>query len=156
MYIHERDNWTDFRWDASEVSLLQEKVFRKQGLLYGRLSSLGFDSKLRAMAENLTYDVVYSSEIEGIRLNVDQVRSSIARKLGIDSVFFHHDSGNIEQTRFPLAALSVENVKYTTPSHYVDSVVGVMLEAVQHYDMTLSKEKLCAWQAAFFPTGYSE
>ena len=156
MYIHERDNWTDFRWDASEVSLLQEKVFRKQGLLYGRLSSLGFNSKLRAMAENLTYDVVYSSEIEGIRLNVEQVRSSIARKLGIDSVFFHHDSGNIEQARFPLAALSVENVKYTAPSHYVDSVVGVMLEAVQHYDMPLSKEKLCAWQAAFFPSGYSE
>ena len=156
MYIHERDNWTDFRWDASEVSLLQEKVFRKQGLLYGRLSSLGFDSKMRAMAENLTYDVAYSSEIEGIRLNMDQVRSSIARKLGIDSVFFRHDSGNIEQARFPLAALSVENVKDTAPSHYVDSVVGVMLEAVQHYDMTLSKEKLCAWQAAFFPTGYSE
>ena len=132
MYIHERDNWTDFRWDMSQVSLLQEKVFRKQGLLYGRLSSLGFDSKLRAMAENLTYDVVYSSEIEGIRLNVDQVRSSIARKLGI------------------------ENVKYTAPSHYVDSVVGVMLEAVQHYDMPLSKEKLCAWQAAFFPSGYSD
>ena len=132
MYIHERDNWTDFRWDMSQVSLLQEKVFRKQGLLYGRLSSLGFDSKLRAMAENLTYDVVYSSEIEGIRLNVEQVRSSIAWKLGI------------------------ENVKDTAPSHYVDSVVGVMLEAVQHYDMTLSKEKLCAWQAAFFPTGYSD
>ena len=132
MYIHERDNWTDFRWDTSQVSLLQENVFRKQGLLYGRLSSLGFDSKLRAMTENLTYDVVYSSEIEGIRLNVDQVRSSIARKLGI------------------------ENVKYTAPSHYVDSVVGVMLEAVQHYDMPLSKEKLCAWQAAFFPSGYSE
>ena len=130
MFIHERDNWTDFRWDTSQVSLLQEKVFRKQGLLYGRLSSLGFDSKLRAMAENLTYDVVYSSEIEGIRLNVDQVRSSIARKLGI------------------------ENVKYTAPSHYVDSVVGVMLEAVQHYDMPLNKEKLCAWQAAFFPSGY--
>ena len=132
MYIHERDNWTDFRWDTSQVSLLLENVFRKQGLLYGRLSSLGFDSKLRAMAENLTYDVVYSSEIEGIRLNFDQVRSSIARKLGI------------------------ENVEYTAPSHYVDSVVGVMLEAVQHYDMTLSKEKLCAWQAAFFPSGYSE
>ena len=104
MYIHERDNWTNFRWDTSQVSLLQEIVFRKQGLLYGRLSSLGFDSKLRAMAENLTYDVVYSSEIEGIRLNVDEVRSSIARKL----------------------------------------------------DMPLSKEKLCAWQAAFFPTGYSD
>ena len=132
MYIYERDNWTDFRWNESQVSLLQEVVCRKQGLLYGRLSSLGFDSKLRAMAENLTHDVMYSSEIEGIRLNVDQVRSSIARKLGI------------------------ENVKYTAPSHYVDSVVGVMLEAVQHYDQTLSKEKLCAWQAAFFPGGYSE
>ena len=118
MYIHERDNWTDFRWDTSKVSLLQEKIFRKQGLLYGRLSSLGFDSKLRAMAENLTYDVVYSSEIEGIRLNVEQVRSSIARRLGID------------------------NVKYSAPSHYIDSVVGVMLEAVQNYNQPLSKEKL--------------
>ena len=132
MYIHERDNWTNFRWDTSQVSLLQEKVFRKQGLLYGRLSSLGFDSKLRAMAENLTYDIVYSSEIEGIRMNMDQVRSSIARKLGI------------------------ENVKFSAPSHYVDSVVSVMLEAVQHYDMPLKKEKLCAWQAAFFPSGFSE
>ena len=132
MYIHERDNWTNFRWDTSKVSLLQEIVFRKQGLLYGRLSSLGFDSKLRAMAENLTYDVVYSSEIEGIRLNVEQVRSSIARRLGID------------------------NVKYSAPSHYIDSVVGVMLEAVQNYNQPLSKEKLCAWQSAFFPTGYNE
>ena len=132
MYIHERDDWTDFRWDASQVSLLQELVCRKQGLLFGRLSSLGFDSKLRAMAENLTYDVVYSSEIEGIRLNVDDVRSSIARRLGI------------------------ENVKYTAPSHYIDSVVNVTLEAVQNYDQPLSKEKLCAWQAAFFPFGFSE
>lgn len=132
MYIHERDNWTNFRWDASQVSLLQEKVFRKQGLLYGRLSSLGFDSKLRAMAENLTYDIVYSSEIESIRLNVDQVRSSLARRLGIESV------------------------KFTAPSHYVDSVINVILEAVQHYDMPLNKEKLCAWQAAFFTSGYSE
>lgn len=132
MYIHEKDNWTDFHWDTSQVSLLQEDVFRKQGLLYGRLGSLGFDSKLKAMTENLTHDVVYSSEIEGIKLNVDQVRSSIARRLGI------------------------ENVKYTAPSHYVDSVVNVMLDAVQHYDQPLSKEKLCAWQAAFFPTGFSE
>lgn len=132
MYIHERDNWTNFRWDASQVSLLQDMVCRKQGLLYGRLSSLGFDSKLRAMAENLTHDVVYSSEIEGISLNVSQVRSSIARRLGI------------------------ENVKYTAPSHYVDSVVNAMLEVVQHYDLPLSKEKLCAWQAAFFPSGVSE
>ncbi len=132
MYIYERNDWTNFRWDTSQVSLLQEVVFRKQGLLYGKLGSLGFDSKLRAMAENLTHDVVYSSEIEGIKLNVDQVRSSIARRLGI------------------------ENVRYTAPSHYVDSVVNVMLDAVQHYDQALSKEKICAWQAAFFPTGFSE
>ena len=132
MYIHERDNWTNFRWDTSQVSLLQEIVFRKQGMLYGRLSSLGFDSKLRAMAENLTYDIVCSSEIEGFQLNVEQVRSSIARKLGI------------------------ENVKYSAPSHYIDSVVNVMLDAVQHYDMPLGKDKLCAWQAAFFTSGYSE
>ena len=131
MYIHELNNWTNFRWDATQVSILQEIVCRKQGHLYGRLSSLGFDSKMQALAENLTHDIMYSSEIEGIQLNVDQVRSSIARKLGI------------------------ENVKYTAPSHYVDSVVNVMLEAVQNYDQPLSKDKLCAWQAAFFPTGFS-
>ena len=132
MCIHERNNWTAFEWDASALTAILENVNRKQGLLYGRLASLGFDNKLKAMAENLTYDVVYSSEIEGIRLNVDEVRSSIARKLGI------------------------ENVKQTAPSHYVDSVVAVMLEAVSHYDQPLTKDKLCAWQAAFFPTGYSE
>lgn len=132
MYIHEKDNWTAFRWNATELTAILEEVNRKQGLLYGRLSSLGFDSKLKAMAENLTYDVVYSSEIEGIRLNVDEVRSSIARKLGL------------------------ENVKQTAPSHYIDSVVAVMLDAVNHYDQLLTKEKICAWQAAFFPTGFSE
>ena len=132
MYIHERKNWTNFRWNASKILKLQEIVCRKQGLLYGRLGSLGFDNKLRTMADNLTHDVVYSSEIEGIRLNEEQVRSSIARKLGI------------------------ENVKYTAPSHYIDSVVGVMLEAIQNYDQPLSKEKLCAWQSAFFQTGINE
>lgn len=132
MYIHERENWTQFRWDNSRVSLLLEQVCRKQGMLYGRLGSLGFDSKLRAMAENMTYDVVYSSEIEGVRMNIDEVRSSIAHRLGI------------------------ENVKYTAPSHYIDSVVGAMLDAVQHYDQYLTKDKLCAWQAAFFPSGFSE
>lgn len=132
MYIHERDNWTAFRWKADELTALLEDVNRKQGLLYGRLASLGFDSKLKAMAENLTHDVVYSSEIEGIRLNADEVRSSIARKLGM------------------------ENTRQVAPSHYIDSVVAVMLDAVNHYDQPLTKEKICAWQAAFFPTGFSE
>lgn len=132
MYIHESPSWPHFHWDASQLSLLQEAVCRKQGLLHGRLSSLGLDSKLEAMAENLTSDVVFSSEIEGIQLNVEQVRSSVARRLGIESV------------------------QQTAPSHYIDSVVGVMLEAIQHYDQPLSKAKLCAWQSAFFPFGLSE
>lgn len=109
MYIHERENWTEFRYDSAQTALLIEEASRKQGQLLGRLSNLGFDCKLKAMAENLTKDVVYSSEIEGVKLNVDEVHSSIARKLGID------------------------NVKYTAPSHYVDSVVTVMLDAMEHY-----------------------
>ena len=132
MYIHERSNWTAFRWDAEGLATLLEEVNRKQGLLYGRLAALGFDSKLKAMAENLLCDVVCSSEIEGIRLNVDEVRSSIARKLGI------------------------ENVKQTVSSHYVDAVVAVMLDAMKCSRLPLTKEKLCAWQSAFFPTGFSE
>ena len=132
MYIHERENWTEFRYDSAQTALLIEEASRKQGQLLGRLSNLGFDCKLKAMAENLTKDVVYSSEIEGVKLNVDEVRSSIARKLGID------------------------NVKYTAPSHYVDSVVTVMLDAMEHYGQPLTKEKLCGWQSAFFPSGYSE
>ena len=86
MYMHERQNWTNFRWEPTKVSLLFEEIYRKQGMLYGRLSGLGFDSKLRAMAENLTRDVVHSSEIEGVKLNVDEVRSSIAHRLGIENV----------------------------------------------------------------------
>lgn len=132
MYIHEYDNWTEFRWKGDDIAVLLDEVCREQGKLYGRLSGLGFDSQLRAMAENLTHDVVYSSEIEGIRLNADEVRSSIARRLGI------------------------ENVKQVAPSHYIDNVVAVMLDAMEHYDRQLTKEKLCAWQSAFFPTGFSE
>ena len=70
MYIHERDNWTNFRWNASQVAVLQEVVCRKQGLLYGRLSSLGFDSKLHAMAENLTHDIVCSLLSKPSELNL--------------------------------------------------------------------------------------
>lgn len=132
MYIHERGDWTKFRWDDTKVSLPIEIVARKQGLLYGRLGDMGFDSKLKAMVDNLTMDVVHSSEIEGVRLNMDEVRSSIARRLGI------------------------ENVKYTAPSHYVDSVVSVMLDAVKNYNVPLTKEMLCRWQAAFFPSGFSD
>lgn len=132
MYIHEHDNWTDFRWDDKKIAMILDKVSREQGNLYGRLGILGFDSRLQATVDNLTRDVLYSSEIEGINLNSDQIRSSIARRLGID------------------------NIKYTAPSHYIDSIVAVMIEAMEHYDLELTKEKLCAWHASFFPTGVSE
>lgn len=132
MYIYERENWTDFCWDNSAIEVLTEQASRKIGLLYGRLHNLGFDNKLQAMAENLTLDLVKSSEIEGIRLNAEEVRSSIAHHLGID------------------------NIKYTAPSHYVESVVEVMLDAVENYARPLTKETLCRWQSAFFPTGYSD
>lgn len=132
MYIHEHKNWTDFRWSAEAVALPLDEVCREQGKLAGRLSGLGFDSQLRAVAENLTRDVVYSSEIEGIRLNVDEVRTSIARRLGI------------------------EGMKYTHSSHYVEGVVAVMLDAMEHFDQPLTKERLCGWQSAFFPSGFSE
>jgi Fic family protein len=126
MYIHERENWTNFRWNESEISLLLETAGRKQGMLLGRLCDVGFDSKMKAMAENLSLNLVHSSEIEGVKLNIDEVRSSIARKLGI------------------------ENVKYTAPSRYVESVVAAMLDAVNSYNMPLTKEMLCRWQASFF------
>lgn len=132
MYIHERDNWTAFHWDSEIITPLLGRVCRKQGELYGRLSMTGFSDRLGAMLESVANEVVYSSEIEGIKLNWEQVRSSIARRIGI------------------------ENVKYTAPSHYVESVVNVMLEAMQAHGQTLTKTKLCEWQSAFFPTGYSE
>lgn len=131
MYIHEHQNWTDFRWDGDKIAVQLDELARQQGLLYGKLSGLGFDKQLKAMAENLTRDLVHSSEIEGIMLNADEVRSSIARRLGM------------------------EQVKSVPSSHYVDGVVAVMLDATEHYDEPLTEEKLCAWQAAFFSTGYS-
>ena len=102
MYIHEHDNWPHFRWDNDKIAIALDKACRALGMLYGRLSNLGFDDKLRAIAENLTLDVVQSSEIEGIHLNSEDVRSSIARRLGIDSIKQNDSS-----------------------SHYIDGVVNV-------------------------------
>lgn len=132
MYLHEKDNWTRFYWNTDEIAVPLDEVTRAQGKLYGRLEDLGFESRLKTTAENLLADIVGSSEIEGIRLNTEEVRSSIARRLGL------------------------ENAKSVAPSHYVDSVVSVLLDATEHYDRPLSKSQLCAWQAAFFPSGTSE
>ncbi|MBO4813476.1 MAG: Fic family protein [Muribaculaceae bacterium] len=132
MYLHEKDNWTEFTWDENRVAILLDEVVRQQGHLYGRLSGMGFNDQLRAMAENMTRELLFSSEIEGIKLNVDEVRSSIARRLGIDLA------------------------KYVASSRYVEAVVAIMVDATEHYDRPLTKEILCGWQSAFFPTGYSQ
>lgn len=132
MYIHEQGNWPNFRWNDKDIALLLDEVTREQGKLYGRLSGFGFENQLQATAENMTRDVVTSSEIEGISLNAEEVRSSIARRLGI------------------------EDVKHTAYSHYIDGIVAVTIEAIENFAEPLTKEKLCAWQSAFFPIGYSE
>lgn len=131
MFIHEYDNWPEFRWKDSELPFPLETVILEQGKLMGRMADMGFEKKLQTMSENLVKDIIFSSEIEGIRLNAEEVRSSIARHLGLET------------------ADSVPS------SHYVDAVVTVTLDAMRNYDKPLTETKLCQWQAAFFPTGRS-
>ena len=131
MFIHQHDNWPNFCWEQSKIALLLDDCAREQGRLLGRLATLGFDSKLNTMAENMVHDLVQSSEIEGITLNPDDVRSSIAKHLGIADALCR------------------------ASSRHIDGIVAVMLDAVEHYDQPLTAAKLCAWQSVFFPTGFS-
>jgi len=130
-YIHERPNWTEFYWNQDEVTPLLRSCERALGHLFGRLEMLGFDTQMKALAENITEDVVRSSEIEGIALNTEEVRSSVARHLGIDAL----------QTRMP--------------SRGVDAIVAVMLRATHDYASAISHETLLAWQAALFESGFA-
>ena len=83
MCIHQTENWPNFTWDQSRISLKLAKVNKAAGFLEGRLSAIGFDVQKQATLEALTHDIVASSEIEGIFLNFDQVRSSVARSMGV-------------------------------------------------------------------------
>lgn len=131
-YIHELPDWPDFRWDHKvlEESLLASTRHR-QGRLIGRMEGLGFPQRSEAMLKTLTEDVLKSSEIEGEILNRDQVRSSIARRLGMD-----------------IGAL-------TPADRHVEGIVEMMLDATQKYQEPLTKERLFGWHAALFPTGRS-
>ena len=131
MYIHEYDNWTDFTWNADLVIDMLSEADRAIGFLSGRLKEIGFDTQMQATLENITNDIIYSSEIEGVDLNVDEVRSSIARKLGI----------------------SIPNEKDST--HYIEGIVEMMLDAIYHYDRPLSDERLFGWHSTLFPNGRS-
>ncbi|MFK7762624.1 MAG: Fic family protein [Roseobacter sp.] len=130
-YIHELPNWPQFTWDGAQLSAKLAAVRHRQGKVLGRMEGLGFDLRNEAMLRTLTSDVVKSSEIEGEVLDKDQVRSSIAKRLGLDI-------GGLTQS-----------------DRHVDGVVEMMLDATQTYDQPLDRERLFGWHAALFPTGRS-
>jgi len=129
-YIYEHKNWTDFTWDDQALSALFGEVRMMQGKIIGQMSALGFSAKEEATLTALTLDVVKSSEIEGELLNYEQVRSSIARRLGINT------AGLVPSSR------------------HIEGVVEMMLDATQRYQLPLSENRLFGWHAALFPTGY--
>ncbi|HET8808930.1 MAG TPA: Fic family protein [Flavobacteriaceae bacterium] len=131
IYIHQLKNWANFQWrDQAFISLLSE-VRNLQGKLMGKVELLGFELKDEANLETLVQDVVQSSEIEGEILNPEQVRSSIATKLGL------------------------ENSGLENSDRHIDGVVEMMLDATQNSDKSLYRERLFGWHAALFPTGRS-
>jgi Fic family protein len=130
-YIHERPDWPKFQWDQTRLAAALGNARHRQGRLIGRMQALGFPLREEAVLNTLTEDVIKSSEIEGEILDKDQVRSSIARRLGIDA-----------------GAL-------TPADRNVEGVVEMMLDATQKYEEPLTAERLFAWHAAMFPTGRS-
>ncbi len=130
-YIHELREWPHFKWDQKALAEKLAAVRNRQGRLTGRMEAYGFKLRAEANLEALTEEVIRSSEIEGEVLNRDQVRSSIARRLGVD-----------------IGAL-------TPADRNVEGVVEMMLDATGKYDEPLTTERLFGWHAALFPTGRS-
>lgn len=131
MYVHQRKEWPNFRWDNEKLLFTLSKVRNLQGKLTGKMEGLGFDLKNEAVLETITLDVIKSTEIEGEVLNMDQVRSSVARHLGMD-----------------IAGLVASD-------RNVDGIVDLMMDATQKYNTKLSTERLFDWHASLFPTGRS-
>ena len=131
MYIHQRKDWTKFTWDAEVITPLLGQVRHKQGKILGVMQCLGFRLQEETVLKTLTLDVVKSSEIEGEQLNPEQVRSSIARRLGIEI------AGDVPAER------------------NIEGVVEMLLDATQQYDAPLDDERLFGWHGALFPTGRS-
>lgn len=130
-YIHELEGWPTLTWDTGRLQVQLAAVRLRQGKLLGRMEALGFQRRAEAALETLTQDVLKSSEIEGELLDKQQVRSSIARRLGLD-----------------IGAL-------TSADRNVEGVVEMMLDATQNYQKPLTEERVYAWHAALFPTGRS-
>ncbi len=130
-YLWEQNEWPDLRWDTGRLSKLLARVSHEQGRLLGRMESLGVDLRNEAHLRTLTEDVIKSSEIEGEQLGPDQVRSAIARRLGMD-----------------IAGL-------VPADREVEGVVEMTLDATGKFDEPLTEERLYGWHAALFPTGHS-
>jgi Fic family protein len=131
MYLHERKQWWKFKYDNDKIVNLLGMVRAKQGLMLGRMTSLGFDFQDDAMLTTMSLELVRSSEIEGENLNLSEVRSSIARRLGINS------AGIVPSSR------------------YVEGIVEMLIDATQNYNEPLSNERLFGWHNVLFPTGRS-
>jgi Fic family protein len=131
LYIHELQDWPHFRWDKERLADPLAEVRHKQGRLTGHMEALGFKLRQEAVLQTLTSEVLKSSEIEGEDLDKAQVRSSVARHLGMD-----------------IGALKPAD-------RHVEGIVEMMLDATRHYDQLLNEERLFAWHAALFPTGRS-
>lgn len=131
MYIYERPDWPNLAWDSTKLTDLLAEVRYLQGRLLGQMDTLGFQLRTEATLQTLTQDVLKTSEIEGEKLDVEQVRSSIAKRLGIEIGVVPQVDRNIE------------------------GIVEIMLDATRNYDSPLAKERLFGWHAALFPTGRS-
>ena len=130
-YIHERPGWPGFHWDSERLATPLGQVRHAQGRLLGRLEALGFPARAEASLSSLTEEIIESSAIEGEQLARPQVRSSLARRLGVD-----------------IGALAPVD-------RNVEGVVELVLDATQHYAAPLTEERLYGWHAGLFPTGYS-
>jgi Fic family protein len=131
IYIHQLPHWPRFTWKQESLAPLVAEIRSRQGRLLGRMEALGFQLKAEANLQILTQDVLKSSEIEGEMLDANQIRSSIARRLGMD-----------------IAGLAPAD-------RHVDGVVEMLLDATQQYQQALTAERLYGWHAALFPTGRS-
>ncbi|MBO8470645.1 MAG: Fic family protein [Bacteroidetes bacterium] len=131
MYIYEHKAWPSFSWNKELVNIKLNEVNKAVGYLMGRLSVIGFNDKMSATVESISHDIIASSEIEGVELNNGQVRSSVARKLGV-------------QLQNP-----------SESSRYVDGVVEMALDATVNFNSPLTDERLFGWHSCLFPTGWS-
>jgi len=131
MYLHELTDWPRFTWNQEKIAHRLSSVRHEQGRLIGRMETFGFQYRQEAILETLTADVIKSSEIEGERLDLGQVRSSIARRLGMDL-------GGLKSS-----------------DRHIEGVVDLMLDATRHYDQPLTADRLFGWHSALFPTGRS-